>query len=133
MVVVVGIAVFRRPHAIPIQMSSKLIVHSDERRDAQTVESTPQAPTVQSWTIFDGKSGQGWMLCNRKPLPPRNVQRDGLNPHSTGSYLVVYDQRLGDFVLDFDYKLSDSCNSGVFLRVSDLNNPVQTWHRGFAR
>ena len=66
------------------------------------------------------------MLCNRKPLPAQNIQADGLNPHGTGSYLVVYDQKLGDFVLDFDYKLSKGCNSGVFLRVSDLNDPVNT-------
>jgi hypothetical protein len=77
-------------------------------------------------TIFDGTSAQGWMLCNRAPIPPLNIQPDGLNPHRSGSYLVVYDQKLGDFVLDFDYKLTEGCNSGVFLRVSDLNNPVQT-------
>jgi len=39
------------------------------------------------------------MLCDRKQVPRRNIQRDGLNPHGTGSYLVVYDQKLGDFVL----------------------------------
>jgi serine/threonine protein kinase/WD40 repeat protein/Flp pilus assembly protein TadD len=83
-------------------------------------------PKPQTKTIFDGKTGQGWMLCNRAPVPPANVQPDGLNPHGTGSYLVVYDQKLGDFVLDFDYKLTKGCNSGVFLRVSDLDNPVQT-------
>ena len=59
-------------------------------------------------------------------VPPQNIQPDGLNPHRSGSYLVVYEQKLGDFVLEFDYKLSKGCNSGVFLRVSDLNNPVQT-------
>ena len=66
------------------------------------------------------------MLCNRAPLPPHHIQPDGLNPHGTGSYLVVYDQKLADFVLDFDYKLTKDCNSGVFLRVSDLNDPVKT-------
>ncbi len=40
--------------------------------------------------------------------------------------MVVYEQQLGDFVLDFDYKLSKGCNSGVFLRISDLNNPANT-------
>ena len=60
------------------------------------------------------------------PLPRENIQAEGLNPHRSGSYLVVYDQQIGDFDLDFDYKLSKGCNSGVFLRVSDLNNPVNT-------
>jgi serine/threonine protein kinase len=122
----VGIAVSRRPDGATDETSSKLIVNSDRGRYAQTVESPQPTPVAEARTIFDGKSGQGWMLCNRAPLPPQNIQHDGLNPHSTGSYLVVYDQKLGDFVLDFDYKLSKGCNSGVFLRVSDLNNPINT-------
>ncbi len=77
-------------------------------------------------TIFDGTSSKGWMLCDKKPLPKEFVQADGLNPHGTGSYLTVHDTKYGDFVLDFDYKLSKGCNSGVFLRVSDLDNPVYT-------
>jgi hypothetical protein len=77
-------------------------------------------------TIFDGSSGTGWMLCDGKPMPKPNVQSDGLNPHGTGSYLVVYEKQLADFVLDFDYKLSKGCNSGVFVRTSDLKNPVNT-------
>jgi Domain of Unknown Function (DUF1080) len=76
--------------------------------------------------IFDGSSGRGWILCDKKPLPKDNVQADGLNPHGTGSYLVVHDTTVGDFVLDFDYKLSKGCNSGVFLRTSDLKDPVNT-------
>jgi Domain of Unknown Function (DUF1080) len=76
--------------------------------------------------IFDGTSGTGWILCDQKPLPTANVQTDGLNPHGAGSYLVVHESKLGNFVLDFDYKLSKGCNSGVFIRVSDLKNPVNT-------
>jgi serine/threonine protein kinase len=99
----------------------------DGRKQTQPEKLTTQVSTVQEQrTIFDGKSGHGWMLCNRASLPPQNIQLDGLNPHRSGSYLVVYDQKLGDFVLDFDYKLASGCNSGVFLRVSDLNNPVKT-------
>jgi serine/threonine protein kinase/tetratricopeptide (TPR) repeat protein len=78
-------------------------------------------------TIFDGSSAAGWMLSKGKnPLPPSHVQKDGLNPHGTGSYLVVYHEKLSDFELDFDYKLEKGCNSGVFLRVSDLADPVNT-------
>jgi hypothetical protein len=76
--------------------------------------------------IFDGTSSAGWILCDEKPLPMANVQADGLNPHGTGSYLVVHETKVGDFVLDFDYKLSKGCNSGVFVRTSDLKNPVNT-------
>ena len=76
--------------------------------------------------IFDGTSGAGWILCDKKPLPKDNVQTDGLNPHGSGSYLVVHETKFGDFILDFDYKLTKGCNSGVFTRTSDLNDPVNT-------
>jgi hypothetical protein len=76
-------------------------------------------------TIFDGTSGDGWMTNkDSKPLSKANVQAEGLNPHGSGGYIVVHDQPHGDFVLDFDYKLTKGCNSGVFLRVGDLKNPV---------
>lgn len=77
-------------------------------------------------TIYDGKSGSGWMTNTGKPLPKTNVQEDGLNPHGSGGYLVVYEKPLRDFVLDFDYKLTPRCNSGVFVRVGDLKDPVMT-------
>jgi hypothetical protein len=76
--------------------------------------------------IFDGSSGKGWILCDGKPLAKEFVQPDGLNPHGTGSYLVVNEKKAGDFVLDFDYKLSRGCNSGVFIRTSNLSDPVNT-------
>src|SRR5262249_45000144 len=71
-------------------------------------------------TIYDGTSGKGWMTNNGKPLPKANVQTEGLNPHNSGGYIVVHEKPRGDFVLDFDYKLTKGCNSGVFLRVGNL-------------
>ena len=41
--------------------------------------------------IFDGKSGSGWILCDKTPLSKDHVRADGLNPHGTGSYLVVHE------------------------------------------
>ena len=76
--------------------------------------------------IFDGSTPKGWMLTNGKPLPEKFIQDGAINPHGTGSYIVVYEEKLGDFVLDFDYKLSKGCNSGVFVRVNDLKDPVYT-------
>ena len=89
------------------------------------VPSVPKFELVVE-TLFDGTTNRGWMLTNRKPLPQSHVQGDGLNPHGTGSYIVVYQKKLGDFVLDFDYKLSKGCNSGVFIRVGDLSDPVNS-------
>jgi hypothetical protein len=77
-------------------------------------------------TIFDGKSTAGWVTNTGKPLPDANVQDDGLNPHQSGGYIVMYEKPVGDFILDFDYKISRGCNSGVFLRVGDPKDPVNT-------
>ena len=122
----VGVKVSWPPAAVTDNPRSELSLNSDEGRNAQAVTGSSPEAVEETRNIFDGTSGRGWMLCNRTPLPPQNVQLDGLNPHSTGSYLVVYDHKVGDFVLDFDYKLSKGCNSGVFLRVGDLNNPIET-------
>ena len=119
-------ASLRSPAVIENERRAPLL-GPDVRENARPAKIAPRVrPVPKQKTIFDGTSGKGWMLCNRAPLPPQNIQRDGLNPHRSGSYLVVYHQKLGDFVLDFDYKLTKGCNSGVFLRVSDLNNPVET-------
>lgn len=78
-------------------------------------------------TIFDGSGPKGWILnTTGAPLPAKNVQEDGLNPHGSGGYIVAYEKPVKDFVLEFDYKLSKGCNSGVFLRVGDLKEPVTT-------
>jgi len=117
----------RRPDSSRNHQSPVGIANPDKAKNRPIVTNTPNPPpepVVQ--TLFDGTSGHGWMLCDRKQVPRRSIQREGLNPHGTGSYLVVYDQKLGDFVLDFDYKLTKGCNSGVFLRVSDLNDPINT-------
>jgi hypothetical protein len=77
-------------------------------------------------TIFDGNSTAGWVTNTGNPLPTANVQDDGLNPHRSGGYIVMYEKPVGDFILDFDYKISQGCNSGVFLRVGDPKDPVMT-------
>ncbi len=79
-------------------------------------------------TIYAGpKDATNWI--NNKtgePMPAANANEEGLNPHGSGGYIVAYKEPLKDFVLDFDYKLSRGCNSGVFIRVGDLKNPVMT-------
>jgi hypothetical protein len=76
--------------------------------------------------IFDGSTSAGWITNKGNPLPRANIQEGAINPHGSGGYIVVHEKPHGDFVLDFDYKLSPGCNSGVFLRVGDLKDPVMT-------
>jgi Domain of Unknown Function (DUF1080) len=123
----VGFLIFRPSYDRAEDESRPASSGADVGNPAPRVNLTaPARAEPEQKTIFDGTTGKGWMLCNRAPVPSQNIQADGLNPHLSGSYLVVYEHRLGDFQLDFDYKLSRGCNSGVFLRVSDLTNPVHT-------
>ena len=57
-------------------------------------------------------SAKGWITNNGQTLPKANVQADGLNPHGSGGYIVVHEKPHGDFVLDFDYKLSQGVQLG---------------------
>lgn len=66
-----------------------------------------------------------WQLNrDKKPVPVANAQNDGLNPHGSGGYIVMHETPVKDFVLDFEYKLSKGCNTGVFLRVGNPADPV---------
>ncbi len=83
--------------------------------------------SAEEWTVlFDGKAASGWKINTGGDLPRANVQEDGLNPHGSGGYIVMYDKKFKDFVLDFDYKIAKGCNSGVFVRVADPKDPVYT-------
>lgn len=77
-------------------------------------------------TIYAAKNPSGWVTNKGKPLPAENAQEDGLNPHKSGGYIVMYEKPVKNFILDFDYKLSRGCNSGVFIRVGDPKDPVMT-------
>ena len=83
--------------------------------------------TADETVIFDGGGADGWINNNTgEPIASSAVQDDGLNPHGTGAYVILFEEPVKDFVLDFDYKLSAGCNSGVFIRVGDMKDPVMT-------
>ena len=76
--------------------------------------------------LFDGNSTAGWKNNDGKPVMAK-VENGTLSVHGTGGYLLVYDKPFGDFDLKCDVKMDQPyCNSGVFVRVGDLNDPVQT-------
>ena len=95
---------------------------------AETLAAAPIDEKEQGFvTIFDGSSGEGWINNNSgEPVASSAVQDEGLNPHGVGAYVVLYKKPVKDFVLDFDYKLSQGCNSGIFLRVGNPKDPVMT-------
>lgn len=79
--------------------------------------------------LFDGKSAEGWVNDRGgAPVPAAAVEDGAFNPHKVGKTYVPYyaKQKFGDFTLALDFKVSKGCNSGVFVRVADPKNPVQT-------
>ena len=82
---------------------------------------------ADGWVLlFNGRDLGGWKNNNGKPVAAK-IEDGAINVRGTGGYLLVYDQKFGDFVLKCDVKMSQpECNSGVFLRIGDLGDPVNT-------
>jgi hypothetical protein len=89
------------------------------------------AERQQGWVLlFDGRSADHWFVAGHEPVPAANVQGGAINPHGVGSgrkvYLMYTKQTYRDFALALDFKVTKDCNSGVFFRVGDAADPVQT-------
>ena len=74
----------------------------------------------EGWILlFDGKTLNGWKTSGGKPSKTP-VQDGSINPHGSGDYMVVYEKPFSDFTLSLDFKISEKCNSGVFIRTKSL-------------
>ena len=75
--------------------------------------------------LFDGKDYTGWRCNNGKQVASEVV--DGcMQPYKSGGYIVIHERQFGDFILKCDVKMPERCNSGIFFRVEDPKNPVNT-------
>ncbi len=89
-------------------------------------ELTPDEKAAGWQLLFNGHDTTGWKCNNGKPIATQ-VEDNSLLPHQAGGYLIIYDKQFGDFILKCDVKMADAdCNSGIFFRVGDPNNPVYT-------
>ncbi len=76
--------------------------------------------------LFNGHDLANWKNNNGTPVHAK-IEDGAINPHGSGGYVLVYDKQFGDFELKCDVKMDrPNCNSGIFLRVGDLEDPVQT-------
>jgi hypothetical protein len=82
---------------------------------------------ADGWVLlFDGKSTAGWKNDNGTPVKAK-IEDNAINVRGCGGYVFVYDKQFGDFDLKCDVKMGKPhCNSGVFVRIGDLKDPVQT-------
>jgi hypothetical protein len=80
-------------------------------------------------TLFDGKDLTGWFSGADNSWVVRDgvltVSRDMDGKEHNLDYLWTR-EKYGDFILDLEFKVIDGTNSGIFLRTSDLTDPVYT-------
>ena len=86
-----------------------------------------EAEKKAGWKLlFNGKDATGW-ICNNGKAPAKTVIEDGtLMPYKSGGYVLMHNKPYGDFILKCDVKMPARCNSGIFFRVGNKKNPVQT-------
>ena len=101
-----------------------LASHSSQAADNQLTAEEK----ADGWQLlFNGKDLEGWKNNDGKPLASNAVKDGTLNTRAIGGYIVVYDKEFGDFEFQCDVKMAEGeCNSGVFVRISDLADPVNT-------
>src|SRR5262245_25814940 len=76
--------------------------------------------------LFNGQDLTGWRCNNDKPIATK-IEDGALVPYQSGGYLIIHEGRFGDFILKCDVRWEDPrCNSGVFFRVEDPRNPIDT-------
>lgn len=80
---------------------------------------TPQERADGWLLLFDGTHLDDWMTSDQKPSrkPPED---NCINPHGAGHYMMVHKKKWSDFILSLDFKISEHCNSGVFIRTASL-------------
>lgn len=87
---------------------------------------SPQEKKAGWQLLFNGKDASGWM-CNNGKQPAATVIEDGmLMPYKSGGYVLMHEKQYGDFILRCDVKMPEKCNSGIFFRVGNPKDPVQT-------
>ncbi len=84
------------------------------------------AEKADGWQLlFNGKDTKGWKNNTNKPMKAK-IEDGALNPHGSGGYVIVYKKQFGDFEFKCDVKMAQPCNSGIFVRIGDLKDPVQS-------
>jgi len=96
----------------------------------QSIEPSASGDSADEWiTLFDGSNLDQWTMgADRSWVIEEGVitlKREFDGREHNLDYLWTK-QQYGDFVLEIEFKVPERANSGVFLRTSDLKDPVYT-------
>lgn len=93
---------------------------------AETAQDGTQLVPRRRWrNLFDGQTLNGWAVVGDRP---ENwvVENGAIHCRGNGGgYLRTIDQ-FGNFALACEFNVSPRANSGIFVRWSDLRDPVNT-------
>lgn len=94
--------------------------------DTAASNSAPsETSTDETLVLFDGQSLEDWKATGNEEA--FTIQDGLLYCKGSGGGLIYYAPgKFGDFELEGEVKLSEDANSGVFFRLTDLSNVVQT-------
>jgi len=80
-------------------------------------------------TLFNGKDLSGWKTSPESRWVVENgtlTLKDRSDGREHNFDYLWTEKQYGDFVLDLQFKIPERANSGIFLRTSDLKDPVYT-------
>jgi len=75
--------------------------------------------------LFNGENYDGWKNNNDAPIASK-VEDGCMQTNKCGGYILTYDKEFANFILKCDVKMDEVCNSGIFLRMENLKDPVNT-------
>jgi hypothetical protein len=98
--------------------------HAQETTTGNTLSAAEKEAGFE--LLFNGKDLSGWKNNNDKPVKT-SVEDGAIQTYKCGGYVLMHERQFGDFILRCDVKLSKpKTNSGIFVRVSNPKNPVQS-------
>ncbi|HEV7351265.1 DUF1080 domain-containing protein [Telluribacter sp.] len=114
-------------------VSSSLLLYSFA--DVNPNELTAQEKKDGWKLLFDGKTTKGWHLYNKGKVTSAWTVRNGELYCMPDNYKVehgdlVSDQQYEDYDLQFEWKISEAGNSGVFINVLEREDLPTAWASG---
>lgn len=109
----------RRPDPIPSDWHTARPLFADPRQTASTPVS------IRRWkSLFDGTTLNGWSVDDNKELWV--VENGTIHCLGNGGGYLRSLEQFGDFALACEAMVDKGVNSGVFVRWSDVGDPVNT-------
>lgn len=111
---------------LAVACSSEPSVSEPTEDTGQSMETTLDRPSGNEWIgVFDGQSLDGWAATGE--MSAFSVEEGTLYCDGSGGGILYFEpQQFQNFVLETEVKVTEGANSGIFFRMADPSDPVQT-------